>query len=64
MIFALRVWRCYLYDICPDVAKRVKYKTKEMDKTHQRWIKLIKDYYCTIEYHNRKNKATMNNPLI
>jgi hypothetical protein len=38
MIFALRVWRRYLYDICPDVAKRVEYKTKEMDKTHQRLL--------------------------
>jgi len=48
---------------------------KELNIRQKRWIKLIKDYYCTIEYHsgkvnvvanvfNRKNKATMNNPLI
>ena len=48
---------------------------KELNIRQKRWIKLIKDYDCTIEYHlkktdmvanacNRKNKATLNNPLI
>jgi len=47
---------------------------KELNMRQRRWIKLIKDYYCTIEYPppetenvvadalNRKNKATLNKP--
>jgi hypothetical protein len=43
---------------------------KELNMRQRRWVELIKDYDCTIEYHtgkanvvadalNRKNKATL-----
>jgi len=49
---------------------------KELNMQQRRWIKLIKDYDCTIEYPHletanviadalsRKNKATLNKPSI
>jgi len=48
---------------------------KELNIWQRRWIELIKDYYCTIEYHpgkanvvanalSRKNKAALSKPTV
>jgi len=48
---------------------------KELNMRQRRWIKLIKDYDCTIKYHprkanvvvdalNRKNKIVLSKPIV
>ncbi|KAG8489207.1 hypothetical protein CXB51_017306 [Gossypium anomalum] len=59
VIFALKIWRHYLYGekcIIYTDFKSLKYllTQKELNLRQQRWIKLLKDYDCTIEYHPRK----------
>ncbi|KAA3466191.1 integrase [Gossypium australe] len=45
MVFALKIWRHYLYgENC----------TIYMGNKSLKWIDLLKDYDCTIEYHSRK----------
>jgi len=75
VVFALRIWRHYLYGSRTQIFtdhKILKYlmSQKELNMRQRRWIELIKDYDCTIEYHpgkanvvanalSRKNKATL-----
>ena len=59
IVFALKTWRHYLYgekcEIYTD-HKSLKYifTQKELNMRQRRWLELIKDYDCTINYHPRK----------
>ncbi|KAL8146288.1 hypothetical protein AgCh_004148 [Apium graveolens] len=56
IVFALKIWRHYLYgekcEIFTD-HKSLKYifTQKELNMRQRRWLKLIKDYDCSINYH-------------
>ena len=59
VVFALRIWRHYLYGVPCRIFtdhKSLQYlfKLKELNMRQRRWIQLIKDYECTIEYHPGK----------
>ena len=59
VVFALRIWRHYLYGVpCRNFTdhKSLQYlfTQKELNMRQRRWIELIKDYECTIEYHPGK----------
>jgi hypothetical protein len=55
-VFALKIWRHYLYgercEIYTD-HKSLKYIStqKELNMRQRRWLELIKDYDCSINYH-------------
>ena len=52
MVFALNIWRHYLYgEKCVDIYL---FTQKELSMRQRRWLKLIKDYDCTINYHPGK----------
>ncbi|KAG8481374.1 hypothetical protein CXB51_026156 [Gossypium anomalum] len=56
VIFALKIWRHYLYGercIIYTDHKSLKYllTQKELNLRQRRWIELLKDYDCSIEYH-------------
>ena len=59
IVFTLKIWRHYLYGapyrIFPD-HKSLQYifTQKELNLRQRRWLELIKDYDCTIEYHPGK----------
>ena len=59
IVFALKIWRHYLYgekcEIYTD-HKSLKYifTQKELNMRQRRWLELIKDYDCTINYHPGK----------
>ena len=59
VVFALKAWRHYLYgrrcQIYSD-HRSLKYimTQKELNLRQRRWVELIKDYDCTIEYHPGK----------
>ena len=57
--FALRIWRHYLYGVPCRIFtdhKSLQYlfTQKELNMRQRRWVELIKDYECTIEYHPGK----------
>ncbi|KAG8499086.1 hypothetical protein CXB51_005494 [Gossypium anomalum] len=59
VVFALKIWRHYLYSekcIIYTNHKSLKYllTQKELNLRQRKWIELLKDYVCTIEYHSRK----------
>ena len=59
VIFALKTWRHYLYRaICQIFTdhKSLKYlfTKKELNLSQRRWMELLKDYDCTIDYHPGK----------
>ncbi|KAG8503511.1 hypothetical protein CXB51_001474 [Gossypium anomalum] len=59
VIFALKIWRHYLYGercIIYTDHKSLKYllTQKELNLRQRRWIELLKDYNCSIEYHPGK----------
>ncbi|KAA3453458.1 reverse transcriptase [Gossypium australe] len=59
VVFALKIWRHYLYREKSFVYKdhkSLKYllTQKELNLRQRRWIKLLKDYDCSIEYHPGK----------
>ena len=78
VVFALRIWRHYLYRSQTQIFtdhQSLKYvmSQKKLNMQQRRWIELIKDYDCTIEYHpgkanvvadalSRKNKGTLSKP--
>jgi len=80
IVFALRIWRHYLYGYRTQIFtdhKSLKYlmSQKELNMQQRRWIELIKDYDYTIEYHpgkanvvayalSRKNKATLGKLIV
>ena len=56
MIFALKIWRHYLYGESFEIYtdhKILKYlfSQKEFNMRQRRWLDLLKDYDCTIQYH-------------
>ena len=59
IVFALKIWRHYLYGekcfIYTD-HKSLKYlpSQRELNVRQHRWMELIKDYDCMIDYHPRK----------
>ncbi|KAA3460471.1 reverse transcriptase [Gossypium australe] len=59
VVFALKIWRHYLYgekSIIYTDHKSLKYllTQKELNLRQRRWIELLKDYDCSIEYHPGK----------
>ena len=59
VVFALRIWRYYLYGVPYRIFTDHKglqylFTQKELNMRQRRWIELIKDYECTIEYHSGK----------
>ena len=63
-MFALKIWRHYLYGekcfINTD-HKSLKYlpSQKELNFRQRRWMKLIKDYDCVIDYHLGKDNVVV-----
>ncbi|GKF09841.1 putative reverse transcriptase domain-containing protein, partial [Tanacetum coccineum] len=59
VVFALRLWRHYLYGVKCTVFtdhKSLQYilDQKELNMRQRRWIELLSDYDCEIHYHPRK----------
>ena len=59
VIFALNTWRHYLYGATCQIFtdhKSLKYlfTQKELNLRQRRWMELLKDYDCTIDYHPGK----------
>jgi len=59
VVFALRVWRHYLYRSRVQIFtdhKSLRYlmTQKELNMRQRRWVELIKDYDCVIDYHPRR----------
>ena len=59
VVFALKIWRHYLYGETFQIYtdhKSLKYlmTQKELNMRQRRWLELLKDYDCTIEYHPGK----------
>ena len=59
IVFALKIWRHYLYgEKCFIYTNHKSLKTfpsqRELDLRQCRWMELIKDYDCVINYHLRK----------
>ncbi|KAH9686662.1 Endonuclease [Citrus sinensis] len=62
VVFALKIWRHYLYRATCQIFtdhKSLKYlfTQKELNLRQRRWIELIKDYDCTIDYHPGKGNV-------
>ena len=56
VVFALQIWRHYLYGVPCRIFTNHKslqylFTHKELNMRQRRWVELIKDYECTIEYH-------------
>ena len=59
VVFALKIWRHHLYGETFQIFtdhKSLKYlmSQKELNMRQRRWMELLKDYDCTIEYHPGK----------
>ena len=59
VVFALKIWRHHLYGKTFQIFtdhKSLKYlmSQKELNMRQRRWMELLKDYDCTIEYHPGK----------
>ena len=59
VVFALKIWRHYLYGVPCQIFtdhKSLQYifTQKALNLRQRRWLELIKDYDCTIEYHPGK----------
>ena len=65
IVFALKIWRHYLYGkkcfINTD-HKSLKYfpSRRELNLRQRRWMELIKDYDCVIDYHLGKANVVVN----
>src|SRR3989442_1410856 len=65
VIFALKIWRHYLYGETFQIFtdhQSLKYlmTQRELNARQRRWIELLKDYDCTIEYHPGKANVVAN----
>ncbi|XP_016706898.1 uncharacterized protein [Gossypium hirsutum] len=65
VVFVLKIWRNYLYGyrcIIYTDHKSLKYflTQNELNLRQHRWIKLLKNYDCTIEYHPGKANVVAN----
>nr|GEW64174.1 putative reverse transcriptase domain-containing protein [Tanacetum cinerariifolium] len=59
VVFALKIWRHYLYEETCDIFtdhKSLKYifTQKELNMRQRRWLELLKDYDTNIQYHPEK----------
>ena len=59
VVFTLKIWRHYLYGVTCQIFtdhKSLKYvlSQKELNLRQRRWVELLKDYDCMIEYHPEK----------
>ncbi|CAL1369465.1 unnamed protein product [Linum trigynum] len=59
VVFALKLWRRYLYGETFKIMtdhKSLKYlmDQKELNGRQRQWVELLKDYDCTIDYHPGK----------
>ena len=59
VVFALKIWRHYLYGETFQIFtdhKSLKYlmNQKELNMRQRRWVELLKDYDCTLEYYPGK----------
>ena len=59
VVFVLKIWRHYLYGVPCRIFTDHKslqyiYTQKELNQRQRRWLELIKDDDCTIEYHPGK----------
>nr|GEW55682.1 putative reverse transcriptase domain-containing protein [Tanacetum cinerariifolium] len=62
VVFALKMWRHYLYDTKCVVFtdhKTLQHNLvqKELDMRQRRWLELLSDYNCEIHYHPRKSNV-------
>ena len=62
VVFALKIWRHYLYGVTFEIYtdhKSLKYifDQKDLNLRQRRWLELIKDYDCTILYHPNKENV-------
>nr|GFA43379.1 retrotransposon protein, putative, Ty3-gypsy subclass [Tanacetum cinerariifolium] len=62
VVFALKIWRHYLYDESCNVFidhKSLKYifTQRELNMRQRRWLELLKDYDTNIQYHPRKDNV-------
>ena len=62
MIFALKIWRHFLFGETCEIFtdhKSLKYlfSQKELHMIQKRWIELLKDYDCIIQYHPGKENV-------
>ncbi|WMV33265.1 hypothetical protein MTR67_026650 [Solanum verrucosum] len=56
VVFALKIWRHYLYGVKCEVfsdhcSLQHVFTQKDMSLRHRKWMKLLKDYDMTIQYH-------------
>ena len=69
IVFVLKIWRHYLYGekcfIYTD-HKSLKYlpSQRELNLRQRRWMELIKDYDCVIDYHPRKANVVVDDCVI
>ena len=59
VVFTLKLWRHYLYGAKCQIftdhkSLRYVFTQRELNMRQRRWMKLISDYDCTIEYHPGK----------
>ena len=55
MVFALNLWRHYLYGVHVDVLRDHKnlqyvFKQRELNLRQRRWLELLKDYDMNVHY--------------
>ena len=65
IVFALKIWRHYIYGekcIIYTDYKSLKYLSlqRELNLRQRRWMELIKDYDCIIDYHPIKANVVTN----
>ena len=65
IMFALKIWKHYFYgEMCFIYTdhKSLKYlpSQRELNLRQRRWMELIKDYDCVIDYHPRKADVVAN----
>ncbi|KAL6321907.1 hypothetical protein AAG906_035616 [Vitis piasezkii] len=65
VVFALKIWRHFLFGETCEIFtdhKSLKYlfSQKELNMRQRRWIELLKDYDCIIQYHPRKTNVVVN----
>ncbi|GJZ57694.1 putative reverse transcriptase domain-containing protein, partial [Tanacetum coccineum] len=59
VVFALKIWRHYLYGIKSIIytdhkSLQLIFSQKELNMRHRRWLELFSDYDCAIRYHPGK----------
>ena len=61
VVFALKILRHYLYGVTTD-HKSLKYifQQRDLNLRQRRWMKLLKDYDCSILYHPGKANVVAN----